>query len=1101
MIELKDQAIEQGVRKRAEYDSAQRARLALNIERTDGGVLHILVEKDMRSHEEEPEIQQNTFLAVLPMVRLPGHDEYNKPPRGALPRAGRIYIFCQGKLWRELVCDGKGNLADVDIVYWRKQAEQEQQADEREPVGKPLAVTLLPIMLQGRFVADQYCMAYSEMAWTWEYITWLEASESRVQARCQGITPAWSAAVLGGEHWQATQAMPAVLIDKHVEGLRARDFNVESTLVDPAAFVPSFTAFSGNELVVKLQRIQEKLASIQQGEQPAALPELATDVDVLEDKKLRGYPRLVGLMLDDPLFVLRHATAQARQCEAYLLCLNALVAQGDNGNYAQVVYSTVMRPGDNPLAKFRHLIDRPHLLEAVFEDERKATRDYLEQILRRILVLFEQDLDIIAADWLYSRDERLLEPYAWLTEALDALNKLPSQCDALCHSQTDTSLEPRINRLATALLGANHRFTRHILAGADGQLPESAKRLLTLLASESEPDPARMGLSSLLQAANIERAPADQLFIYKNKAALVSDLMDVFATAVGTQLNRMAGSLVNIELPRLFAPSFGVLEKLSSSWQGLQLMPRGEAAARGWVILGVEGAGLRYGLSAEERRTLTRQSYRYATLHDRSGTSIGSTSPRHANRELPNLGKITVVAAPADHPQVQKLSAWKLEANRAIQGMLETPTLPLVAVVCALFNLQANIVGMRGLNQEGLEGGIRFQLGKASAVADLAVALGNLTRPILGMDNRLVTLLNKPRFDVSRISSSWAAKLYEQTGSTKLPILRTLSAVAMAATSVLAVWDAKRSWHQGDHDAALAYGVAATGAAAWTAYALGMAINPFVLVAGGVLFIGGSLLANWLIDSDAEAILKNGPFGREHGQVGALDRLLGDDKRFAHLQDPQTAYTQLLGILGRPVIRVERMATWLHQATSAQRILIQAIDAERSPSVSPPLSCVPPTPQLPRFDADDWVVSIHSPLLSMFAGEHEFQLYAEEQLGALPRQGLASAEQTTRKAVNDAKLSGLALDQGTVLYVLPNQFRQVHLTPVQRHHYTFTHRLKVTAQFHLLQADNKAHVLVLPQPSPKRWQAYDPSFKRRPAATTRPDDAPYWQIETSEFKV
>src|SRR5690606_23101971 len=240
--------------------------------------------------------------------------------------------------------------------------------------------------------------------------------------------------------------------------------------------------------------------------------------------------------------------------------------------------------------------------------------------------------------------------------------------------------------------------------------------------------------------------------IYKSMTALVGEFMDLFATAVGTQLNRLIGSLVNIELPRLFAPSFGILENLSPSWRGLKLMSKGEATAQGWVILGVEGAGLRHGLTAEERRTLTRKNYRYATLHDQASNLIGSTSPRHAERQLPNLGRITVIAAPADHPQVHKLSAWKLQANRTIQATMDTPAVPLVAVVCALFNLQAQMVGMRGLKEEVGDGYARYRLGEASAALDASVALGNLTKPILGAENGLVKALNKPRFDVSKIS-------------------------------------------------------------------------------------------------------------------------------------------------------------------------------------------------------------------------------------------------------------------------------------------------------------------------------------------------------------
>lgn len=1099
MSELKDQPIAQGTRKRTEYDDARRQRLALNIERSDGGMLQIVVATDMRSNEEEPEIQQNTLLAVVPLARLPGHDQYDKAPKGALPRPGRIYIFQSGKLWRELTCDGQGNLADVDVAHWRAQAVQGKPANERNPVGKPLALTLVPMLLKGRFVGDQYSMAYSEKAWTWEYITWLEADGHRVRSRCQDVAPAWSAARVGGEQWRPTQAMPVIVIDRQVDGLRARDFNVESNLADPATFTPAFGGFTETEWVVRLQRTQEQLAALEQGEQPRPLPALDAGQDVLADKQLRGYPRLVGLMLDDPLFALRHATAQARLAEAYLLSLNALITHCPNGRYAQVVYSTVLRPGNNPLAKFSDLVDRPSLLETVFEKERKAAREYLERVLERLVALLEQRLEVVAADWLFSHDERLLEPYAWFTEALDALNKLPARCDALCHAPTSPALEASIDRLLQSLLQAQHPFSRLLLEGTEGALPEAVKRLQALQAQRREPDPAHMGLSTLLQTSAIDAPATDELFIYKNMTALIGDFMDILGIAVATQLERLADSLVNIELHRLFAPAFGVLEKLSPSWKGLELMLKGDVAARGWVILGVEGAGLKHGLTVEERRTLTRKSYRYATLHDPAGNPIGSTSPRHAGPQQANLGRVTVVAAPADHPQVKRFSAWKLQASRSMQGVLETPALPLVAVVCALFNLQGQIVGMRGLKEEAGDGYTRYIAGRRSAIADLTVALGNLTKPVLGAENGLVKALEKPRFDVSKVSARWAANLYEQTGSTRLPVLRLVSGWAMFLTMGLAAWDAKRAWHQGDRDASLAYGVAAAGGAAWTAYALGMAINPFVLVAGGVLFIGGSVLANWLVDSDAEALLKNGPFGRDHGQVGLLDNLLGEDQRFAHLQDPQVAYTQLLGILGKPTIQAMRLAAWRTQATPAQRRQLQAVETARQASVID-RRWGDVNPALQAFDDDDWVLTLHSPLLAMFGGERDVQLFAEEQLAVLPRTGAFNVERVERRAIDTPKLTAWPLDEGTVLYVLPRQFPPMQLSSLQRHQYSVTHRLRISAQFHLGQEDSSTHALVLPQPTPKRWQAYTPAFRRRPPYTAQPDDVPYWQIEISEFK-
>ncbi|MBD1590408.1 hypothetical protein, partial [Pseudomonas typographi] len=81
----------------------------------------LLLAEHMRSHTQQPRFQPNTLLAVVPLARLPG--PAGETPRGALPRPGRLYLFQRGRLWRELLCDGHGNLRDVDVAHWRQQAE------------------------------------------------------------------------------------------------------------------------------------------------------------------------------------------------------------------------------------------------------------------------------------------------------------------------------------------------------------------------------------------------------------------------------------------------------------------------------------------------------------------------------------------------------------------------------------------------------------------------------------------------------------------------------------------------------------------------------------------------------------------------------------------------------------------------------------------------------------------------------------------------------------------------------------------------------------------------------------------------------------------
>lgn len=161
MSGFQDQSIDEGVRKRTAYQNDRRARLALNVERQDGGILQIPVASDMLGHEEHERIQQNTFLAVMPLVRLPtlGKAGYgDQLPVGALPRAGRIYLFQDGKLWRELECDGKGNLFEVDLLQGRS-----QRADKRPAVGKTQALILVPVLVKGQFVIPRYTMPIAKL--------------------------------------------------------------------------------------------------------------------------------------------------------------------------------------------------------------------------------------------------------------------------------------------------------------------------------------------------------------------------------------------------------------------------------------------------------------------------------------------------------------------------------------------------------------------------------------------------------------------------------------------------------------------------------------------------------------------------------------------------------------------------------------------------------------------------------------------------------------------------------------------------------------------------------------------------------------------------
>ncbi|MCV4110946.1 hypothetical protein [Pseudomonas aeruginosa] len=1084
MSEFQDQDIDEGVRKRTAYQNDRRARLALNVERQDGAILQIPVASDMLGHEEHERIQQNTFLAVMPLVRLPalGNAGYgDQPPAGALPRAGRLYLFQNGKLWRELECDGKGNLFEVDLQQARK-----QRADKRPPVGKAQALVLVPVLVKGQFVIPLYAMAYSETTWPWSYIDWLEEDPQRVNRRCQQMASAWNASV-ANQHWKASIHHSALVVDHHTEGLRPRDFNVESALEDPAEFTPGFAAFREESLVCQLQRRQQELAPLLKQVPPAALPTLEAGEDVLETLKLRGHPNLIGLMLDDSLFALRHAAAQARHCAAYLRSLNALLPHRPNGRYAQVLSSML----DGPLAKLKDEVDQSELDVAIFAKERQACRVHLTQQIENLVALLEGPLHPVLLDWVHQRDEALLEPYSLMSEALAALNQLPDRCDALYGGTAYRSLAAHVERVVSTILQASHPLGAMLLAKDEEQLPEAVRHLQALRDSQRPPDPDAMGLSTLMLGASL-LGEVDQPSAGKSLAYFLGDLLDIFGASVVEQLGRLSQGATQIQLDRLFAPTFNTLSALSVKMKGIRLLPDGQVPLD-MVVVGVRGAGLRNGLTEVERQELTRKSYRRAIVQDRAGNPLAGTSPRGTGMSRANLRDVMVVAVPKDHPDLLAYTKFRTQFGALTQVMENTRIVPTMMLGFAIYNL--NIQMQAELGGEGRE-----LAGQGSAFLDLIVAIGSHTKLLFGSSTSIY--LESPRLPVAKISPLWAKNLELQTGSPKLGLLRGVGGVATLLGTGISVWDGYRALRQGDNDAAAAYGVAAVGGGLWGAYALGWIVNPYALLAGAALAIGGTVVANLLTDSDAETIVKKGPFGRQFAEAGLLDSLMGQDQRFVHLKDPQTAYRQLLGVLGHPRVFVHRLEDWRKLAPAAHRSVLQEAERGRQAVGRTALSCI--DPKLQALEANDWAVVLSSPLLAMFEnGQKAFRLVAQEFLSSLPIDPgtLLGVKRYHRVPAGPAKLEALPLDAASVLYVLPASLPIPQLSPRARYSVRMTQGLKISAQFEL-NADQPEERLVLPQPNPKSWSAFTSANRYLPPDDLGPHAAPpYWLIENSEFNV
>lgn len=1066
MSSFNDQGIEQGVRKRTEYENARRARLVLNIDRKDGGKLQLPLLQDARTTEEEENIQQNTLLAVVPMARLPGYETHSEAPMGALPRPGRIYIFLQNKLWRELECDGRGQLSEVDVAYWRKVAEKGGKVDQREAVGKTQYLILLPMILQGRDIANDIYMAYSEMPWTWEYVQWLEANSGRITSRCQNVRPAWAAAVVDAKQWKPNQVAPALPIANITQGLCARELHVETLLEDPTLFTPALKELPAHSPIKQLERYQRELAGHLGMTPPSPLPALPAGKDLLNEYNLRGYPKLVGLMLDDPLFALRHAVAQSRLHMELLQTLNALIPHQPYGRYAEVLYRYA-GPPQGPLAEFQSHIDMPALHKAVLHQERREARNRLYRIQERMVSLTKSALSAVFNDFQHALDERLLEPYALISEIQQALRS-PIASDPQCIEPEDRKVAAAARQLAAQLAEGKHALTRSLLPKALEQRPDTVERLDALKKKNAMPAPERVGLSSMSFFA--------QAYAAQNLTLGIDELLGDFIRSSALVLKGVEQSekLTQIKLDRLFAPSFNLIKQMHSQAAGLKMITQGEALAQDLVVLGVHGSGLSFGLTLAERQTLTRENYLYANLQGQDGSATATTSGKQANRlsfARQSLGHITVVAAPANDPIVAQFA--KIRGIAPHLGKLEavgtTPVLPALATVCAAFSFYANTVGAKEIkNTEPW----RFRIGALSATTDLTIAGNTIALRALEAFGKTetywYTAWEKKGFHIQ--SERWAGILKQRTGSSLLSYSRISNVGGMVLTAGLFAWDGYRAYRDGEDDQALAYGgMAFAGAATWALYGLGLLGGPLTLAVGFGLLVGGLLTAALLADSPAEQVVKHGPFGRK--------------QRLPQMNDPRLAYQQLLGALGQPQIHIARVRDWLAKAPKAERLEVEKA-AEQN-----------------RIDLDplDWVVELESALLSQYPKNQGFVLRAWERRATRTHHSGWDYRQPPSEIAQE-KLGALVMDSTRMLFILPWQHAP-RRDPLR----SFSYALRVCAQFRLSEHQCRAgelfpdyKELTLPQPTPRSWKSYDPLLV--PKSNDIEEEAPYWCIKQSDFQ-
>lgn len=964
-VTFSDETMENSVRRRAEYDDSRPADLVLRVPKESGGNIVLPLLKNARSNIEREDYQENTLMRVKPVAELAnnmpvesGGVTVNVGKGVALLRPGYLYIFRGKRLWRELKIDAKGQMSDVDLARFRDETVNAPSGlSHRENEGQWLSDVLVPVFLQGQAVMHKFRMAYSEVQWSWDYIQQLESDNQTLEARTVGVGHAW--AVTNHDTLTFESGFGACGIEQVAE-LRPRDLGVELMLRSPSDFTPEFTEPAGEELCVRLKERIDQIHNDHKEEGEPVNLDLGCDPspDVLAD--LRQNKGMVCVAIPDPLFQFRHALAQVHLAMHYLDAIDVAIKDKPLAHSAMLIRQAVFDPAPNgqggDLANYRDAINRKRLDDILETAERNHAVQNIEgQVGRLKNLMTSSSFEAVLDDYLQSPDVAACEAFLLCADNLNVLQQIPGVLKA--QGVDDDQGIPSV--LARWLSDESRlaKWSPGVVAeaGEDDTQPSPYEQLRLLASDQSEINEQHLSRLNLQALAYLEKQSQYGQESTEEQAAglvkdadrvgtLVSGALGEWSTAVLTACRRLMedGSVEAIQVHRIMQAASANAILSDPNLTGVELMRRGDVDPTTQTIIGVEGDGIRRGLTDFDRSQglLTRANdYLYADLVDRSGDVQGSTSPARASDELDEAikkiaGNTWVYVVPAGHQEAAKLSVLNVDLAKRVGAVVDGPGVSRGLVALAAFNLF-------------LEGRLLYQVSKSEqssalprakvggAFIDLVAASMKLTvaaHEAAGIElvrsSRLYRFASRPLFDMK----AWPiiGKRLAKVGASTL--VRTAGLASFVAGGVavgLSYWDMRISLSQGDLDAAKGHGIAVAGGLMFVSAPLmaGMLAIPGWgwAIFGMSVALGGTLYAGSVTDDLFERVLKQGPLGvHPHDSLVSLD-----DSAY---------YGQLLTLLSPVNVSAQRYG-----------------DVDPDPALTNPNH--PPQP-------DDYVIKLQTPLVS-----------------------------------------------------------------------------------------------------------------------------------------
>ncbi|WP_447926886.1 hypothetical protein [Vreelandella sp. EE27] len=899
---------------------------------------------------------------VQPVVPLAFWESLIDDAHHAMPcRSGFLYISYRSSLWREIEVtitdDDEWLFRDVNLAQYRDGSGIFTEENQRPATGQELKEIWLPARQAMGWLSSAVKVAFSDVQWSAARLNRLEEDADALNQRFQPVSL---------HRPEERVSRGRLLLPEVLPEQRARTPCLEYQIAHPPLWVNDL---AGNDVSAVYQEALSEQQSLAEGGSDAvnnawginrensplrydvglrasavevvnqqyrgerapdgsetvegdtanaeACQGLPSGTDVLADARERSIP---GLIIDDPLFELRHALSQMQLSQHYLSLLLERCAAQPHYRSAIMVQKRIMSEHiggeSNPLHSLASDQALKYLGGVFHTSVATLARDMAHRFwefhqTRLAELIGSSSYQRALIDYFSLEESDYLSGFCLVEQCFTALSLDPKRADILANEDSPTQLHTANNvaakRTLLALLEEGSTAPLHAMCFPDRET-HPVDQPFVLPEEESNDGTGRFRAKALADESK-RRDPPDA----ENLQTLDVSLLAAAArlNAIG-ELNRWSGAMDNVfgriaesgkrvlsqvaeqgertaMVARIYMPAFNASRVALHTLLGdLTFQPLGDVDMSNAALLGVEDiqSGKGFGLNTADRAYIARNNHPqfYGDVHRTSnGELLGSTNKRRLPSSIKDIGEareVRFIFAPIDSDAAEMVRRGSQRISFTERAISAT-RLPYLMVVFQAMNLE------QSLSSFNTESG-KTVLAFGAATVDITLALLNLSDYISKRYQAPTPIARTSGFSQKVLIKNGQNNVVGRLFPNLIRVNWVVSKAAGLLAAVTMTWEAVERFNEGDMDAAVAYGMAAVGATMLLVFS-----GPVGWV-GLALLVGGAVTGIMLTDGPLEQWVKHGPFGDQRGVA-------------PWLEEPEEAYYRLQSILANITITARRV--------------------------------------------------------------------------------------------------------------------------------------------------------------------------------------------------